>query len=98
MDDLQQRQLNESAYRQLSAAINKTYPSGQFVAIAGGQVVADAGRFEELQSALRAQGRNPARVLIVQAGVEYPASAVILSQGVRQKPVQVANSVPGSES
>jgi hypothetical protein len=61
----------------LRDSINQAYPSGQFLAISGGQIVADAGRFDELQAALEALGKDPAQVLIVQAGVEYPETAIL---------------------
>ena len=71
MDATRERQVNEAAYRRLADSIKQTYPAGRFLAIAGGQVVADAGHFEELRPALQA--------LIVQAGVEYPETAVIFA-------------------
>jgi hypothetical protein len=76
----QDRQLNQAAYRRLAASINQTYPAGRFVAIAGGQVVADAERFDELHSRLIALGIAPPEALIVEAGVEYPDLVVIFSQ------------------
>jgi hypothetical protein len=76
--EAQERQRNHTAYRQLRDTINQTYAPGRFVAILGGQIVADAERFDELCSLLKAHGQDPAKALVVQAGVEYPDSVVIL--------------------
>jgi hypothetical protein len=75
----QDRQLNQAAYRRLAASINETYPPGRFVAIAGGQVVADAARFDELHARLTALGISSPDTLIVEAGVEDPDSVVIFT-------------------
>ena len=83
MSNDQERQLNQAAYRQLRGSINQTYPPGQFLAISGGQIVADAGRFDELQGILNALGKDPAQVLIVEAGVKYPETAIIFGSAVQ---------------
>jgi hypothetical protein len=77
MNNGQERQINQAAYRRLRDSIDQGYPSGQFLAIAGGQIVADAERFDDLRAALDGLGKDPAQVLIVQAGVEYPETAII---------------------
>lgn len=77
MDTTQERVLNQEAYRRLKEQIARTYGKGRFVALSGGAVVADAERFDELRTLLRAKGEDPAKVLIVQAGADYPESAVI---------------------
>jgi hypothetical protein len=77
MNSTQKQQANQTAYRQLSAAINRDYPRGRLVAIAGGQIVADAADFDELRATLQSLGKDPAQTLVVEAGVEYPESAVI---------------------
>ena len=76
-----ERAANHAAYRRLKDAIARTYKPGQFVAISGGQIVADADGFEELRARLAAAEKDPAEVLVVQAGVEYPDTAVIFSAG-----------------
>jgi hypothetical protein len=81
MDQLQERTLNQTAYRQLKDTIAKTYPHGRFLAIASGQIVADADGFTSLRSLLSARGIDPAQVLIVQAGIDYPETAVIFPLG-----------------
>lgn len=83
MDSTQERQLNQTAYRRLKESLKQTYPPGRYVAISGGQVVADAARFDELRVVLGGMGKDPAQVLIVQAGADYLESAVILAQDVR---------------
>ena len=77
MNNDRQRELDQLAFRRLSPSIDQSYAAGQFVAICGGQIVADAESFEALQAALTAMGKNPANVLIIQAGVTYPETAVI---------------------
>jgi hypothetical protein len=75
----QHRQQNHAAYRRLKTVIATSYPAGRFVAIFGGQIVADAGAFEEIRSRLIEQGVEPGQVLIVQAGVDYPETATIFT-------------------
>jgi hypothetical protein len=70
---------NQAAYRHLKDRIKATYPHGQFIAISGGQIVADAADFEQLRSMLLKQGKDPGETLIVRAGEDYPESAIILS-------------------
>jgi hypothetical protein len=81
MDTLQEREVNQAAYRRLKDEIGRNYPRGHFVAIAGGQIVADAEDFEKLCSLLRTMGKDPSHALVVQAGVDYPEAAVIFSVG-----------------
>jgi hypothetical protein len=78
-DNLQERAANQTAYRRLKASLPSRYGPGRFVAIRSGEVVADAGRFADLRSRLAEQGIEPAQVLIVQVGVEYPETAVIFA-------------------
>ncbi len=58
--------------------IARRYPSGQFVAIQSGECIADAVSHRELVSKLSTMGLSPKDMLILQAGVEYPESAIIL--------------------
>jgi hypothetical protein len=76
-----ERAANHAAYHRLKDAIARTYKPGRFVAISSGQIVADADAFEELRARLAAAGKDPAEVLVVQAGVQYPETAVIFSAG-----------------
>ncbi len=78
-DVLQERAANQAAYRRLKASLVQTYGPGRFVAIRGGQVAADADTFSDLRSQLAQMGIQPAQVLIVQAGAEYPEKAVIFA-------------------
>jgi hypothetical protein len=73
--------LNESAYRRLEPTIKSIYPPGQYVAIAGGAIVGDAGDFMALHKQLKAAGRDPRQVLIVQAGHVYPQETTIFRMG-----------------
>jgi hypothetical protein len=72
MDPTQERTLNQEAYRQLSGVLQQNYAPGRFLAISGGKIVADAARFEELNSILHQMGNHSPEVLVVQAGVNYP--------------------------
>jgi hypothetical protein len=64
-------------YEDQKQEIDRRFPSGRFVAVEGGVPVADAGSHRELVQKLQAQGKTPKDLLIVQAGVEYPSSAII---------------------
>lgn len=77
MNTTAERQCNQAAFRQLSGFIKQNYQPGRFVAIAGGKIIADAANFDELDSILKALGQDSVDVLVVQAGVDYPESAVI---------------------
>jgi hypothetical protein len=69
--------LNEAAFRRLEEKIKQTYAHGQYVALLGGEIVADASQFDELQEKLKLAGKNPRHAFIVQAGHPYPRHAVI---------------------
>jgi len=68
---------NNVAYRRLKETISKAYPCGWFVGIADDQVLAAAADFPALAAMLRANGKDPRNVLVVQAGVDYPESVTI---------------------
>ena len=80
MEPTHERELNQAAYRRLRSFIEQTYPPGRFLAISGGNIIADAADFEALHSMLRQRGDSSAEVLVVQAGVDYPETAVIFAQ------------------
>jgi hypothetical protein len=69
---------NSAAYGRLKESISQTYPHGWFVGIADEQVVGATADFRSLESLLRTQGKDPRRVLGVQAGVDYPEYVTIL--------------------
>lgn len=79
MDPLDERALNQTAFRRLQATLADTYKHGQFVAISGGQIIADAESFEEVRTRVRGRGIDPTKVLIAQAGADYPDQVVIFS-------------------
>ncbi|HYT89523.1 MAG TPA: hypothetical protein VEL76_12525 [Gemmataceae bacterium] len=83
MNDKQELDLNEAAYRRLKEHIRQTYPHGRFVALAGGEIVADAASMEQLHTVLEAMGKDPVKTFIIQAGVDYPEYLIILTQDVR---------------
>ena len=68
---------NGAAYGRLKEMISRAYPHGWFVGIADEQVVGAAADFRALESLLRTQGKDPRRVLVVQAGVDYPEYVAI---------------------
>ncbi len=70
---------NQTAFRRLQTTIDTTYPAGRFVALDGGQIIADAATFEELTKVLAAAGQDSPEVLVVQAGGYYPKSVNLLS-------------------
>ena len=65
-------------YEEQKQEIDRRFPAGRFVAVDRGAVVADAESHRALVEQLQSQGKSPKDLLIVQAGVDYPASAVIL--------------------
>ncbi|MCI0638970.1 MAG: hypothetical protein L0Y72_31785 [Gemmataceae bacterium] len=74
-----QDESNQSAYRRLKETINQTYPKGWFVGIAGEQIIGAAESFPELERSLRARGKDPRTVLVVEAGVDVPEFVTILA-------------------
>jgi hypothetical protein len=82
MGSMPEREQNQAAFRRLKPLIDQTYPQGRFLAIHGGAIVADAASFDALTTLLRARGQDPKESLVVQAGVDYPETAVILAQGI----------------
>ena len=80
MKVLDEKQSNQAAFRGLARFITETYSAGRFVAIADSNIIADAASFLELESLLKSLGRDSEDVLVVQAGVEYPESALIFLQ------------------
>jgi hypothetical protein len=74
---------NNAAFRRMEQDIKRTYPHGHFVAIGDEQIVGDADDFMTLRRALIASGRDPRKVIIVQAGFEYPEQVTILGGRVK---------------
>ncbi len=69
--------LDQAAYRRLAPFIKQTYPPGRFVAIVGGQIVADDATFAALHARLTAMGVVPPDGLVVEVGDDYPETAII---------------------
>ena len=67
-------------YEDLKQDIDRRYPPGQFVAVESGQVIADDESHRKLVEKLKSLGKSPNGMLIVQAGVDYPDTAMILLQ------------------
>ena len=62
----------------LKKKIDSQFPVGRLVAFQSGEVIADADTHRELVEKHGAMGRSPQNILILQAGIEYPESAIIL--------------------
>ena len=69
------RAVNEAAYHALKPAIEANYPPKQFVAIAGGKIVADDADFERLQEKLAGLGIGRMEALVDRAGDPVPGAA-----------------------
>jgi hypothetical protein len=80
MNPLQERQINQAAFRKLQDFIQTTYAPGRFVAISEGKIIADAPDFEALNSQLHQMGNHSPDVLVIQAGKDYPETVTILAQ------------------
>jgi hypothetical protein len=78
MQNDNERQVNQEAYRRLRETIKQTYAADRYVAISAGKIVADAASFPELEAALKALGSDSRETLVVQAGVDYSDYVVIL--------------------
>lgn len=77
MSDERRRQENQATFRRLKWEIDSRYPSGHFVSIDRGGILADAPDFPGIMGAIRETGNDPEQVLIVQAGREYPERVVV---------------------
>jgi len=64
-------------YADAQAEVDRKLPAGRFAAVEGGAIIADAESHRRLVELLRSQGRSAKDVLILQAGAEYPFSAII---------------------
>jgi hypothetical protein len=71
-----------NGFESLKADIDRRFPRGRFVAVEGGRIVADAKDLRTLVETLTALGKDPHEIMAVQAGVDYPHSAVNLAGGV----------------
>ena len=71
MDIHRESERNDTTYRRIKKTIDEIHPRGWFVAIADDQIVAAAADVHELERMLRAEGKDPRRVLVVEAGVDY---------------------------
>jgi hypothetical protein len=70
--------VNQAAIHQLKAKIDADYPPKQFVAIAGGKIVADDADIDRLLAKLTALGINPMDSLVDRAGEDTLGELLIL--------------------
>jgi hypothetical protein len=68
----QEHERNTATYLRLKDIFRQTYPQGWFVGIADDQIVGAANNFHDLEASVRARGKDPRKVLVVEAGVDYP--------------------------
>lgn len=66
------RAINEAAFPHLKPVIEANYPPKQFVAIAGGRIVADDADFNALRAKLGALGIDMRDCLVDRAGDPIP--------------------------
>jgi hypothetical protein len=76
MTEAEHYAVNTAAWYVLKETIDSKYPAKQFVAISGGQIVADDADFHELQAKLDTLGLGRMEVLIERAGDPVPGRAV----------------------
>ncbi len=70
--------INQTAVEKLKPEIDANYPPKQFVAIAGGRIVADDADFERLMDKLAALGLDRWDSLVERAGDDTPDYLEIL--------------------
>ena len=75
---LSARSVNNRACWRLKPYIDKTYPSGQYIGLVDGKIVADASDFDTLHEKLRSIEQRIDHRMVVQAGVKYLKKAVDL--------------------
>jgi hypothetical protein len=80
MKTAEERARDHAAFRQSKDVIARSYPPGRLVAICGGRIVADAAGFEDLTAKLALQGIDPQDALVVEAGADYPETAIVFAQ------------------
>lgn len=71
------QQPSGARYADAQAVVDRQLPAGRFAAVEAGAIIADADSHRRLVELLRSQGRTAKDMLILQAGAEYPSSAVI---------------------
>lgn len=69
---------NRAAFQEAKHTLSTRYPPGHFIAFDNGEIVADAGSFDELSAVLAAIGKDRPDVFVVQAGTTYPDEVFIL--------------------
>jgi hypothetical protein len=62
--------INQAAHERLKKHIETAYPKGRFVALGGGEVIADADSFEAILAKLHELGWEPLKTMVVQVGRE----------------------------
>ncbi|MBA4065037.1 MAG: hypothetical protein C0501_15250 [Isosphaera sp.] len=70
--------VNQAAFPALKAVIEANYPPRQFVAIAGGKIVADDADIEKLDGKIRALGIDPMNTLVDRVGEEWSEDELVI--------------------
>jgi hypothetical protein len=76
-DALEENDRDPSAFRAVIERIDREYPLGWFVAVAGDQILAASADFDELETMLLAQGKDPRHTLVFEAGAKRPKYVTI---------------------
>jgi hypothetical protein len=72
------RAINEAAFPTLKPIIEANYPPKQFVAIAGGKIVADDADLFKLRDKLLAMGIDPMDTIVDRVGEEWSDEELII--------------------
>jgi hypothetical protein len=64
-------------YTTEKAAVDRQLPAGRFAAVEGDVIIAEADTHRQLVALFAEQGRSPKDLVILQAGIDYPATATI---------------------
>ena len=71
------QQPSSQRYAAEKALVDRLLPAGRFAAVEEGHILAQAESHCQLVALLVEQGRSPKDLVVLQAGAEYPASAII---------------------
>ena len=74
---------NLEAYRRMKDELDRTYPSGEFVVFAGGDLFSHSRSYDEIDRRVRAGGWNPQNCVLIRVGDE-DESGDILGSGIFQ--------------
>jgi hypothetical protein len=79
MAEHEEYERNYATYLRMKDTIKQTYPQGWFIGIGDEHIVGAAPSFRDLENQLRRQGIDPRKILVIEAGVEYPEYVTIFT-------------------